>query len=549
MNLDGMNKNKSPIQVPGILELIGRSGPGNKKTSDNAIILPPSLFLLTGPSGVGKSVYCRQFIRDSLQRGAHCIFLSAAMNARQFVAMFPAELTGKLTENSSFINPFMGVGISGQGDGGNASPDKLRATLDQVRQLLSARTQVADSIPDKGNSGASPVCVVIDSLTEFFLLFDEVAVLKFITELCVMLKQFEVNAIVVLPISQASGSSSMSSFSAAPNILASVLDGTLEMKVEKETGGTSKSKQDFLVRSIRLVSMKGLYHEPTWVQFKITSSGAIVFGDSPSVTQNCTMCGKPISGTPIMESEFAFDSRTCVETYRRLVGIYGSSISDLGGLPSQVINVNFFFVDIVGLSNPVLSVKRQIEKIEMLNKLIASCDAYAKNKESKIILPTGDGMAIGFFTNIESPLMLSIQLHSKVREYNRNRTDSVERAVGGANDNAVEDDKKSEKLGIRIGLGSGPIFIVNDLKGNQNVWGPGIILARRVMDVGDDMHILLSGDMAQTLVALRDQNKEIIKHIGEYQIKHGLIVKVYSAFSDSFGNPNPPAKLTSVRQI
>jgi hypothetical protein len=44
-------------------------------------------------------------------------------------------------------------------------------------------------------------------------------------------------------------------------------------------------------------------------------------------------------------------------------------------------------------------------------------------------------------------------------------------------------------IGVRIGLGSGPVFTVVDLNNVENVWGPGIILARRVMDAGDNGHI------------------------------------------------------------
>lgn len=65
----------------------------------------------------------------------------------------------------------------------------------------------------------------------------------------------------------------------------------------------------------------------------------------------CVLCGKPITGTPIMEEDFAFDTSTCVETYRKLTKIYGANISEIG-LPSQAVHVNFFFVDIVGLSDP-----------------------------------------------------------------------------------------------------------------------------------------------------------------------------------------------------
>jgi class 3 adenylate cyclase len=214
-----------------------------------------------------------------------------------------------------------------------------------------------------------------------------------------------------------------------------------------------------------------------------------------------------------------------METYRRLTMLYGSDISETG-LPSQVVNMNFFFIDIVGLSNPSLSVKKQIDKIEILNKLMGLCDAIAKAKEKKIVLPTGDGMAIGFFMSPESPLQLAIQLHSKLKTYNRGKSDG-------------------DMLGVRIGLGSGPVFIVNDINGNQNVWGPGIILARRVMDVGDNSHILLSGTMAESLITLKDEYKMMLKPIGDYQIKHGQTIHLYSAYSQEFGNSEPPAKMLS----
>ncbi len=162
-----------------------------------------------------------------------------------------------------------------------------------------------------------------------------------------------------------------------------------------------------------------------------------------------------------------------METYKKLAGVYGSNIAEIG-LPSEVVNVNFFFIDIVSLSDPSLSVKKQIEKIGTLNKIIGSCETYFKTpKDKKIILPTGDGMAIGFLSSPESPFQLSVELHRKLRIYNRGKVNE-------------------DIMGVRIGLSSGPVFIVNDISNNQNVWGPGIILARRVMDIGDNFHILLA---------------------------------------------------------
>jgi class 3 adenylate cyclase len=217
-----------------------------------------------------------------------------------------------------------------------------------------------------------------------------------------------------------------------------------------------------------------------------------------------------------------------METYRKLAGAYGSSISETG-LPLGAFNVSFFFIDIVGLSDPSLSVRKQIQKIEALNKLIASCDAFKASSGKRIVLPTGDGMAIGFLLNPELPMELSVQLHRQLRAYNRGMSEE-------------------DKIGVRIGLGSGPVFTVTDMNNIQNVWGPGIILARRVMDAGDNAHILLADKLAEELIALKDEYREIIKPICQvYEIKHGQKITLYSAYSHDFGNPELPARVPRIK--
>ena len=86
--------------------------------------------------------------------------------------------------------------------------------------------------------------------------------------------------------------------------------------------------------------------------------------------------------------------------------MYDFSLSGTG-IPTEPINANFFFIDIVGLSDPLLSVNKQREKIETLNSLILTCEAF-KADDKKIILPTGDGMVIGFPLNPELPLQLGM---------------------------------------------------------------------------------------------------------------------------------------------
>jgi hypothetical protein len=115
------------------------------------------------------------------------------------------------------------------------------------------------------------------------------------------------------------------------------------MKINEEANNSIK-------RSIRLLSIKGVHHNPSWINFDILNNGSIIFSE-PSIPLSfvCALCGKFVEGIPIMDSELTFDTQNCVETYRKLAGVYGSNISEIG-LPSEVLNVNFFFIDILLVS-------------------------------------------------------------------------------------------------------------------------------------------------------------------------------------------------------
>ncbi|MGE0243562.1 MAG: adenylate/guanylate cyclase domain-containing protein [Nitrososphaeraceae archaeon] len=196
---------------------------------------------------------------------------------------------------------------------------------------------------------------------------------------------------------------------------------------------------------------------------------------------------------------------------------------------TSLIYANFFFTDIVGLSDPRMSTKTQIKKIEVLNRFIREWAPFkTMSKDSLIVLPTGDGMAIGFFQSPELPLNLAIELHRKIGLYNKAKI-------------------PTEALRLRIGIHSGPVFVVNDVLENKNVWGPGIIIARRIMDIGNDGHILLSSRVAEDLRELSDEYKKIIKPLHDYTLKHGQRILIYSAYGSDFGNPNMPIGKTYQR--
>jgi len=191
-------------------------------------------------------------------------------------------------------------------------------------------------------------------------------------------------------------------------------------------------------------------------------------------------------------------------------------------ITKDLIYASFFFIDIVGLSNPILSTETQRVKIKVLNEIIYGCKSFSDTpQENILILPTGDGMLIAFQNGLEEPLKLAIEFHQKISKYNEKVT-SV------------------EKIETRIGCNVGYVFVVKDIYGKRNLWGPGAILARRVMDLGTKGHILLSAEFAKDLMEISTEYEKIIHPIHNFGIKHGEDLLVYSAFGEGFGNSNAP---------
>lgn len=194
----------------------------------------------------------------------------------------------------------------------------------------------------------------------------------------------------------------------------------------------------------------------------------------------------------------------------------------------------FFFVDIVGLTRKELGgTDKQVEKIKLLINSIAQCEAFQKCPE-KTILPTGDGLAIDFGDQFERSFQLAIQLHAKLRAHNAK---SQER----------------ERVHVRIGLHSGSVIDLKDIGGRINVWGDGIVTARRIMDLGNEDHILMSEYMAEQIRHTSSEYKDVIHPLGTFFIKHGEKITVFSAYADKYGNRSNPfpesSELTRVKDF
>jgi archaellum biogenesis ATPase FlaH len=491
------------LPIPGYKELLGKDH-SEDQNGDN------TLFLIMGPGRSGKTTYCKTFFESLLKIGNSGIFLSSTLTKRQYQNLFNS-LSSIIESNSFFINPFMREQMNSLESNNSETTDSLADVKKEIDKIiLSSKMEQKNHHNNEKGENSLPalhqkkICMVIDSLSHLFNIFDEKEVLRFINSLSFSLKHNNILSLFTIDNTVVDQS--------LIDKIRPLFDGVLQIKLDE--------KDDEIVRRMKFLSLTGFSSTShSWIKFELDKD-SLSFPNSSSLI--CSVCKASIKTEPVFYLDMAFHEHH-LELYKKLIGIYGNTgISDLG--PSSVINANFFFIDIVGLSSPSLSVRKQIEKIEFLNNFVISSEIFRKNLDKKV-LPTGDGMAIGFTSNPEAPLDLSIQLHTKLKKHNMGK------------------DSESS-LAVRIGIASGPVFIVNDANNNQNIWGPGIIFARRVMDIGDDNHILLDAGLAHSLLTLDDKYEEIIHYIGDYQIKHGQIIKLYSAYKENkFGNKDIPLKM------
>ena len=498
--------------IPGLSSLVGQAA---AEKTDSGIIL------LMSPPGGGKTLFCRKMITESLQSGSACIYINSSMTRKEYQNLFN-NITDEKIERLKFLNPYL-VASAKESDTSTTSMNdpKLSATLQEIQNKIDGWSSSVTNANKRTTEESTSIqsdspkyAIVLDSLTHMFTLFEEDKVLKFVNALSFLIRELEATALITMSGTQSSNGGIL-------NKLSSIFDIVFEIEVQEDS--------DKVKRKLKLVSIKGAGSKSATALFNIEEDGNLKFESEPSsksILSICGLCKAPILEEPEYYLDMPFHHNH-VKIYMKLAGAFGQArVSDVG--PSGVIDASFFFVDVVGLSDPALSVRRQIEKIEALNNLIGHCETFKKASDKRV-LPTGDGMAIGFMSSPESPLQLGIEVHQALKKYNSHTS--------------KED---GSFLDVRIGLASGSVFIVNDVNSNQNIWGPGIIFARRVMDVGDGGHILLAGPLAESLLTLDDKYRSMINLLGEFQVKHGQIIKIYSAYSpNEFGNSAIPARFKS----
>src|SRR6058998_1249162 len=179
------------------------------------------------------------------------------------------------------------------------------------------------------------------------------------------------------------------------------------------------------------------------------------------------------------------------------------------------------FIDIVGYSK--LSINDQHAAVEELNQIGRASEQFQRAEAASRLLkiPTGDGMALVFYTSPEAPAQCAVEISRALKEHPR--------------------------LQLRMGIHSGPVSGVVDVNERANLAGAGINMAKRVMDCGDAGHILLSKHVAEDLEEY-EKWRPFLHNLGTCEVKHGVRVSVTNLYSYEVGNPQLPKKFQAFKK-
>src|SRR5206468_3006207 len=179
------------------------------------------------------------------------------------------------------------------------------------------------------------------------------------------------------------------------------------------------------------------------------------------------------------------------------------------------------FIDIVGYSK--LSINDQHAAVEELNQVVRASEQFQRAEAASRLLkiPTGDGIALVFYTSPEAPAQCAVEISRALKEHPR--------------------------LRLRMGIHSGPVSGVVDVNERVNLTGAGINIAKRVMDCGDAGHILLSKHVAEDLEEY-EKWRPLLHDLGLCEVKHGVRVAVVNLYDNQFGNAKLPRRFETVQK-
>ena len=161
------------------------------------------------------------------------------------------------------------------------------------------------------------------------------------------------------------------------------------------------------------------------------------------------------------------------------------------------------FLDIVGYSKkPVVE---QIQLKERLNALLTEALANVAVND-RIILDTGDGVALSFLGDPEDALFVSLSIR----------------------DALAAPSQQGPEVPLRLGVNLGPVKLVKDLNDQPNIIGDGINVAQRVMSFARPGQILVSRSYFEVVSCMSEDYRKLFHYEGSRTDKHVREHEVYA---------------------
>ena len=166
------------------------------------------------------------------------------------------------------------------------------------------------------------------------------------------------------------------------------------------------------------------------------------------------------------------------------------------------------FIDLVGYSKKPVTEQIRL-KTSLTNNLSEAIKDITVN--DRIILDTGDGVAISFLGDPEDALFVTLSLREAMIREN---------AEAGTAEGPGDDS-------VRMGINLGPVKLVKDINGHPNIIGDGINVAQRIMSFARPSQIVVSRSYYDVVSNLASEYAKLFTYEGSRTDKHVREHEIY----------------------
>jgi KaiC/GvpD/RAD55 family RecA-like ATPase len=253
--------------------------------------IPRGIYLLAGPSGAGKTVFCKTFIARGLSNQEPGVYLSTDDDCTGIQTSIQ-----KLVENQDRINSDLRLVDAYSWRFQNVKSDGPYVVVNpaNLTNVMIACQKVCQ--------GLSKPRFVLDSITNLAIQSSQETTLNFLQMVTAKMRSLDALALFTLI--------PMSHDSKFVSTVKTMFDGVFEMRLD-DLGAE-------ITRMFRVFSIKGVNHQTRWVTFSLGEKGISIIQDN---TPRCAWCGGVIPYECHMEiingRSYTFHATACSDCFKR----------------------------------------------------------------------------------------------------------------------------------------------------------------------------------------------------------------------------------------